>query len=170
MLRQRASAYAQRGANRQPAGRLNCPGTTPGIAGTASILAGAAADARGTLSQDEIGTLLAGLGIALADGSPPAARACDVELSIGLHDTREFGMVLSAGPGGPDAALEEESLKSGQASVHACVELTDADDFLGLFRRTLAYQRAPYDIERAAQKIKSARLPAILSARLFVGR
>ena len=37
-------------------------------------------------------------------------------------------------------------------------------------RRTIAYHRVPYDIERAAQKIKNARLPLILSARLFVGR
>jgi diadenosine tetraphosphatase ApaH/serine/threonine PP2A family protein phosphatase len=37
-------------------------------------------------------------------------------------------------------------------------------------RRTVAYHRVAYDIERAAQKIKNARLPAILSARLFVGR
>jgi diadenosine tetraphosphatase ApaH/serine/threonine PP2A family protein phosphatase len=37
-------------------------------------------------------------------------------------------------------------------------------------RHTVAYMRAPYDIERAAQKIKNARLPAILAARLFVGR
>ncbi|MCB1524438.1 MAG: metallophosphatase family protein [Rhodoblastus sp.] len=37
-------------------------------------------------------------------------------------------------------------------------------------RRTVSYCRAPYDIERAAQKIKNAGLPAILSARLFVGR
>ena len=37
-------------------------------------------------------------------------------------------------------------------------------------RRTVAYHRVPYDIERASQKIKNAGLPAILSARLFVGR
>jgi diadenosine tetraphosphatase ApaH/serine/threonine PP2A family protein phosphatase len=37
-------------------------------------------------------------------------------------------------------------------------------------QRTIAYQRVPYDIERAAQKIKNAGLPGILSARLFIGR
>ncbi len=34
----------------------------------------------------------------------------------------------------------------------------------------LTFQRAPYDIERAARKIKAAGLPAILSARLYIGR
>lgn len=37
-------------------------------------------------------------------------------------------------------------------------------------RRTVTYWRTPYDVERAAQKIKNAGLPAILSARLFIGR
>jgi diadenosine tetraphosphatase ApaH/serine/threonine PP2A family protein phosphatase len=37
-------------------------------------------------------------------------------------------------------------------------------------RRTVTYWRVPYDIERAAQKIKNARLPAMLAARLFIGR
>jgi diadenosine tetraphosphatase ApaH/serine/threonine PP2A family protein phosphatase len=36
--------------------------------------------------------------------------------------------------------------------------------------RTISYRRAAYDIDRAAQKIKNAGLPAILSARLYVGR
>lgn len=37
-------------------------------------------------------------------------------------------------------------------------------------KRTVTYHRAPYDIERAAQKIKNAGLPQLLAARLFIGR
>jgi diadenosine tetraphosphatase ApaH/serine/threonine PP2A family protein phosphatase len=37
-------------------------------------------------------------------------------------------------------------------------------------RGVLSYHRVPYDIETAAAKIKAAGLPAILSARLFIGR
>lgn len=37
-------------------------------------------------------------------------------------------------------------------------------------RGVLSYHRVPYDIEKAAAKIKAAGLPAILSARLFIGR
>ena len=37
-------------------------------------------------------------------------------------------------------------------------------------RAVLSFHRAPYDIEKAADKIKQAGLPAILSARLFIGR
>jgi len=37
-------------------------------------------------------------------------------------------------------------------------------------RAILTFQRAPYDIDRAAGKIRAAGLPPILSARLYVGR
>ncbi len=40
------------------------------------------------------------------------------------------------------------------------------EDRSGLF----TFRRVPYDIERAARKIKAAGLPAILSARLYIGR
>lgn len=36
--------------------------------------------------------------------------------------------------------------------------------------RLFTFQRVSYDIERAAHKIKAAGLPALLSARLFIGR
>jgi diadenosine tetraphosphatase ApaH/serine/threonine PP2A family protein phosphatase len=37
-------------------------------------------------------------------------------------------------------------------------------------KATLAFMRVSYDIERAAKKIKDAGLPAILAARLYIGR
>jgi diadenosine tetraphosphatase ApaH/serine/threonine PP2A family protein phosphatase len=37
-------------------------------------------------------------------------------------------------------------------------------------KSVLTFQRVAYDVERAARKIKSAGLPQILSARLFIGR
>ncbi|RFB79680.1 metallophosphoesterase family protein [Methylovirgula sp. 4M-Z18] len=43
----------------------------------------------------------------------------------------------------------------------------------GLFddaKKLLTFRRVPYDIETAAEKIRRAGLPAILSARLFIGR
>ncbi len=45
--------------------------------------------------------------------------------------TREFGMVISAGSGGLDAELGERNFRKDRAVVHAAVELTDAEDFLG---------------------------------------
>ena len=99
----------------------------------------AAAATRDTLNQAELGALLAGPGISFAPeaATPPHT----VELRISLNSTREFGMVISAGMGGLDAELDEGNFKRDRASVYAATELTDAEDFLGLFKRTLAYQR-----------------------------
>ncbi len=96
----------------------------------------ASAAGRKALDPDELEALLTGLGIAIA--RTPAAAA---EFRISLNHTREFGMVISAGLGGLDARLDEGNFRKDRASVYAAAELTDAGDFLSLFRRTLAYQR-----------------------------
>ena len=97
----------------------------------------AAASGQNTLNQAELGTLLSGLGISFAPDVPPGPQA----LRISLNNTREFGMVISAGMGGPDADLDEGNFKKDRASVYAAAELTDAAGFLDLFKRTLSYQR-----------------------------
>ena len=97
----------------------------------------AAASGQNTLNQAELGTLLSGLGISFAPDVPPGQQA----LRISLNNTREFGMVISAGMGGPDADLDEGNFKKDRASVYAAAELTDATGFLDLFKRTLSYQR-----------------------------
>jgi len=97
----------------------------------------AAASGRNILNPAELGTLLSGLGISFATTVPQGPLA----LRISLNNTREFGMVISAGMGGPDADLDESNFKKDRASVYAAAELTDAEGFLDLFKRTLSYQR-----------------------------
>jgi acyl-CoA synthetase (NDP forming) len=106
-----------------------------------AALARAAAAGCDTLTGSEVAALLAGLGLDATPTARPAAGASGVELHIGLHDTREFGFVLSAGSGGIDAALDERNFRADRACVHAAAELTDAADFLQLFRRTIAWQK-----------------------------
>ncbi|MBI5108969.1 MAG: CoA-binding protein [Rhodocyclales bacterium] len=96
----------------------------------------AAAAGRACLEAAELESLLAAMGL---DVAPGAAGATDVRIS--LNRTREFGMVLSAGLGGLDADLDEANFRRDRASVYAATELTDADDFLSLFKRTIAWQR-----------------------------
>ncbi len=108
----------------------------------------AAASGRNTLNQAELDTLLSGLGISFAATVPPDPLA----LRISLNNTREFGMVISAGMGGLDADLDEGNFRKDRASVYAATELTDADAFLVLFKRTLAYQR----LAKSADKNGSA--------------
>jgi acetate---CoA ligase (ADP-forming) len=120
--------------------------------GTAAIFRQAAGAGREALSSAEIAALLGGLAVKFEEGAgaagSPAAGA-----RISLNNTREFGMVISAGLGGLDAEADESNFRKDRASVYAAVELTDAEDFLGLFRRTLAYQQL-------ASRAKRDKLPA----------
>ncbi len=88
----------------------------------------------------------------LAPGKQAAPFTPNSALPIPLSATRHWLAVLGA---------------VGQPRDHnpcAAYAIFDTE------RRAVAWLRTPYDIERAAQKIKNARLPAILSARLYVGR
>ncbi len=106
----------------------------------AALFDRAASEGRHALSEPELVSLLAELGLMLAAAAPAAASA-PVALRIGLDHTREFGPVISAGLGGLDGELADDSGGKDRVRVHAAVELTDAGDFLALFRRTLAYRK-----------------------------
>ena len=99
----------------------------------------AANDGRSTLNHEELRSLLSSLEL---DPAPDQARPPPaVELRISLVNTREFGMVISAGSGGLEAELAKGNFRQDRASVHAVTELTDAQGFLLQFKRTLAYQK-----------------------------
>ncbi|MBE0619233.1 MAG: CoA-binding protein, partial [Burkholderiales bacterium] len=125
---------------------------------TAAILRQASAAGRDALNQAELGALLSGLSIGFKESPTPAANVSAVEVRISLNNTREFGMVLSAGLGGLDAELDEGNFRNDRASVYAAAELTDAGDFLGLFRRTLAYQKLAGVAARAGQALPDTQL------------
>ncbi len=104
----------------------------------------AAKAGRGQLNPAELDTLLATLGglrlggLRLRGSAAPTASA---RLRVGLHDSREFGLVLSAGPGGPDADLDQGLFRAGRSRVQALAELGSAADFLQRLQRTMAYQK-----------------------------
>jgi len=104
-----------------------------------SMFKRAAVAGRSALDSTELNSLLAHLGVRLGQESLPTAHHPDLRIS--LNNTREFGMVISAGLGGLDSELDEDNFRKDRAAVYASVELTDAEDFLGLFQRTLAYQK-----------------------------
>jgi len=137
---------------------------SPGAAGlsaaTAAIFRQASAAGRVALNQDELDALLSGLALESGAGAAPAVDAAAVDLRISLNNTREFGMVLSAGSGGPEAELDESNFGKDRASVYAAAELTDARDFLRLFQRKLAYQKLAAAARRAGQPAPDAQLQA----------
>ena len=103
-------------------------------AGVTALFRQAALHGRNTLNAAELGVLLSALGIGLDASGPPGGKtSSSAELRFSLNNTREFGMVISAGVGGLDAELDERNFRKDRASVYAAVELTDPEDFLCLF-------------------------------------
>jgi acyl-CoA synthetase (NDP forming) len=127
----------------------------------ATLFGRAAAAGRDFLSQEELGSLLSSLGLVFKLDVALAQPQPAVELRLSVNHTREFGMVISAGLGGLDADLAARNFSKDRATVYAAAELTDAEDFLGLFRRTFAYQKLAHIAGRAAGKLPDQPLQAI---------
>ncbi len=123
---------------------------------TAAILRQAADAGRSELNGAELAMLLSALAIPFQASAAPAAAG----VRISLNNTREFGMVISAGLGGLEAELDESNFSKDRASVYAAAELTDAAGFLGLFKRTLAYQRLAGLAKREQRPAPDAQLAA----------
>ena len=133
-------------------------------AAATAILERVAAAGRTTLAAAEVGSLLGGFGVAF-DAGAARAPAASVNLRIGLENTREFGLVLSAGAGGLDA-IDERNFRRDRGSVHAAAELTDAAEFLRLFRRTVGYQKLVALAQRDGAPAPDPRLEACFGALL----
>ncbi len=80
-------------------------------------------------------------GVLLVQFMPPDSAAFGNELIVGLRNTREFGMIVSAGLGGTDTELYAQRFRKGQAIVAASTALTDGEAFFELFRQTISYKK-----------------------------
>ena len=58
-------------------------------------------------------------GVLMVQFMPPDSQAFGNEMIVGIRNTREFGMVISAGLGGTDTELYGERFRKGQAIVAA---------------------------------------------------
>jgi acetate---CoA ligase (ADP-forming) len=124
----------------------------------AALSRDAQAAGRRALDGAALRPLLDGLGIGFDETG--AAIPPGIDLRISLVNTREFGPVISAGPGGLDGTLVEGDDGQGRDRVYAAAELTDAQDFLALFRRTLAYRRLAATAEREGRPCPDGELEA----------
>jgi len=131
-----------------------------------SILADAAAAGRASLPAAELAALVASLGLDLHAHAAERAEPAAFRLTLALAHTREFGLVLSAGPGGLDAAMPPGDYRRDRHSVHAAAELTDAADFLRLFRRTIACRKLEAWAGVPGQPLPAAQLERCFDALL----
>jgi acyl-CoA synthetase (NDP forming) len=146
------------------------PGAASNNSGATAIFRQAASEGRDTLNTPELGVLLSSLGVGFDQHAAPTGSSAAVELRFSLNNTREFGMVISAGLGGLDAELVEGNFRKDRASVYAATELTEPEDFLGLFRRTFAYQKLAAIARRDARPLPDARLAACFDGMLALAR
>lgn len=80
-------------------------------------------------------------GVLMVQFMPPDSEAFGNELIVGVRNTREFGMVISAGLGGTDTELYAERFRKGQAIVAASTTSIDGVSFFDLFRKTICYKK-----------------------------
>jgi acyl-CoA synthetase (NDP forming) len=80
-------------------------------------------------------------GVMLTEFIAADAGGVGSELLVGIRNTRDFGMVITAGTGGVDTELIAGSARRGQAVVSASTVLTTAEEFLELFKPTIGYRR-----------------------------
>ena len=136
----------------------------------APVYGRAAADGRDTLNPVELGSVISSMGMVYTPDPALTQQPQAVELMLSLNNSREFGMVISAGLGGPDADLYDGNFKKDCATVHAPCELTDAADFLGLFKRTFAYQKLSIAATRNGDCLPDQQLLACFGQLLALAR
>ena len=105
------------------------------VAKEPAAVRGACQNMLAALSQSDIA------GVMLTEFIEADAAGAGNELLVGLRNTREFGMILSAGVGGVDTELYAAGSRRGQAVVSTSTALTTAEDFLELFKPTIAYRK-----------------------------
>jgi len=132
----------------------------------ADLLRQAVGQGRESLEGAALVELLAGLGV-MFDAQAPTSGA---ELRITLNATREFGMVIGAGLGGLESELDEANFRRDRASVYAAAELTDAQDFLRLFKRTLAWQKLTARAKQDGKAAPDAALESCFARMLELAR
>jgi acetate---CoA ligase (ADP-forming) len=126
----------------------------------ATLFLQASAAGRNALNQAELGALLSSLGLVFTPNAMQTTQPPALELRLSLNHTREFGLVISAGLGGPEAELANGNFRKDRATVHAATELTDAEDFLRLFKRTFAYQKLADIAKRGGAALPDQQLQA----------
>ncbi|MBI2395566.1 MAG: indolepyruvate oxidoreductase subunit beta [Deltaproteobacteria bacterium] len=79
-------------------------------------------------------------GVLVVEFVEQAASGFGRELFVGIRATREFGPVIAAGLGGVDTEYLAAKMRPGLAVAKAVAADLKAEDFLELFKKTVAYE------------------------------
>ncbi|MFW2365836.1 MAG: acetate--CoA ligase family protein [Desulforhopalus sp.] len=80
-------------------------------------------------------------GILMVEFMTPDSESFGNELIVSLRNSREFGMIITAGLGGTDTELYARRFRKGQAIVAASTQLNDGHSFFEIFKGTIAYRK-----------------------------
>lgn len=80
-------------------------------------------------------------GVLMVQYMPPDSEAFGNELIVGIRNTREFGMIISAGLGGTDTELYADRFRKGQAIVASSTADMDGESFFKIFKKTICYKK-----------------------------
>lgn len=110
------------------------------------------------------------IGYLLCQYMEPDSREFGNELLISLRNTREFGMILSAGLGGRDTELYAARFRKGQAVVSAAVDLVDGSQFFSLFTQTISYKKLAGLTRGQKRIVTDGQLRECFEAMILIGR
>jgi len=79
-------------------------------------------------------------GILIVDFVSVESQAFGAEMLLGIRNSREFGLTISAGLGGTDTEIFAEGFSRGLPIASASVEMNDGASFFNIFTNTLAYK------------------------------
>ncbi len=91
------------------------------------------------------------------------------ELLVSLRNSREFGMILTAGVGGTGTELYARRFRPGQAVVSAATAMTDSEAFFQLYRQTLSWDKLTGRSRGEKRKVTDEQLKECFAAMIAVG-
>ena len=124
------------------------------------------------LTGDSLKTAIAAdiHGYLLCQYMPPDSEEFGNELLVSLRNSREFGMILSAGLGGRDTELYAARFKKGQAVISASTEQVDGQTFFALFKQTISYKKLAGLTRGQKRIVTDSQLLECFEALILVGR
>ena len=108
-------------------------------------------------------------GVLICQYLPVKTQGIGNELLVGLRNSREFGMILTAGLGGTDTELYAGRFRPDQAVVSAATAMIDGEAFFDLYRHTISWDKLSGRARGEQRKVTDEQLRECFAAMVEVG-